>query len=447
MDKYTGLSIGPIFATLMKAKKTREIWLSSYIFSFIMKEIIKKLKENISVDDFVTPYVENNDEFFKNDSVGKFHDRLIYKGEKKYLQKAIDEVLEELAEIISKDLKENKDKIFNYLKEYFKFYIVEIESDEPIKEVYEFLNSQEMFRKISNSKRDYLFEWIKLRKKENSFYNDIDKFKSLPEIAMLEKVEESDDEQKDYQRAIKRLNDRGELKPYHKYVAIVNADGDNLSDSLKRLSVKEVSKKLFDFSNKAVEVIRNYGGDVIYAGGDDLLFFAPVKTKEKDIFKLLKEISDEYKIPNSTISFGVSITFYKFPLYEALNISRDLLYEAKENGKNAIAFKVIKHSGQMFESIVKKDEKFDDFINFINFEEDEAFLHSLYSKISYYKKVLEEIKDNKEMLNNFFEHYFNENYKRYESFLKRVADMIFEYKDIDFVYSALRYMKFLKGEK
>ena len=447
MDKYTGLSIGPIFATLMKAKKTREIWLSSYIFSFIMKEIIKKLKEKISIDDFITPYVEDSENFFKNDSVGKFHDRLIYKGKKQYLEEAIENVLKELAEVISKDLKENKDKILNYLKNYFNFYIVEIESNEPIKEVYEFLDSQEMFRKISNSKKDYLFEWIKLRKEENSFYDNIKRFKSLPEIAMLERVEESDDEQNDFQKAIKRLDERGELKPYHKYVAIINADGDNLSDSLKKMSVKEISKKLFDFSNEAVKIIREYEGDVIYAGGDDLLFFAPVKTKDKDIFKLLKEISDIYEIPNSTISFGVSITFYKFPLYEALNISRSLLYEAKENGKNAIAFRVIKHSGQTFSSIVKKDEKFEKFINFINFEEDEAFLHSLYSKIAYYKMVLDMIKDNKEMLNNFFEHYFNENYKKYEPFLKKVADMIYEYQDIDFVYAAIRYMKFLKGER
>ena len=40
--------------------------------------------------------------FFKNDSVGRFHDRLIYKGKKQYLEEAIENVLKELAEVISK---------------------------------------------------------------------------------------------------------------------------------------------------------------------------------------------------------------------------------------------------------------------------------------------------------------------------------------------------------
>jgi len=39
------------------------------------------------------------------------------------------------------------------------------------------------------------------------------------------------------------------------------------------------------------------------------------------------------------------------------------------------------------------------------------------------------------------------NYKKYEPFLKKVVDMIYEYQDIDFVYAAIRYMKFLKGER
>jgi CRISPR-associated protein Cmr2 len=463
MSKYTGLSIGPIFKTIQKAKKTREIWLSSYIFSYIMKEIIRNLlKKGIKSDDFITPYVENKDNFFENGSVGKFHDRLIYKGDKVFLDGSIEEVLKSLAEIISTDLNEDKENVLDYLKGYFHFFKVEIETDKPIEDIYNFLNSKEMFYEIKNFKKDYLFKWIKLQKNQNSFYKNINKFKSLPEIAMLEKIEGSDDENKDFQKVIKKLDKENRLKPYHKYVAIVNADGDNLSKAIENRDVKEVSKKLFNFSNKAVEKIQSYGGDVIYAGGDDLLFFAPVKTEKSDIFTLLKEISKIYNIENSTISFGVSITFYKFPLNEALNISRNLLNKAKENGKNAIAFEVIKHSGQAFGDVINKNDHFDDVLKFLNYDEDEKFLHSLYSRIFYYKTLLKEIKKDEDKLNNFFEHFFNENYLNYEDFLKEVSKMIYLFRDlkkdekqkeneddetIKFIYSLLRYMKFLKGEK
>jgi len=447
---YSGLSIGPIYETISNAKKTREIWLSSYIFSYLMKEIIKELLNNINEDDFITPYINKADEdFFKDSSVGRFHDRLIYKGKRQYLDEAIKIVLSKLAKVISKDLKVNQEDVNQFLNSYFNFFIVELNTNS-IDEVNKFLNSKEMFYKIVNFDTNYLLKWIALPKNKNYFYNNyVEQFKSLPEIAISEKIENSEDEQKDFQRVIKKLDKEKRLKPYHKYVAIVNADGDNLSKALKKENIKTISKKLFEFSNKAVETIDKYGGNVIYAGGDDLLFFAPVKTDEMDIFELIEEITSKYNITSSTLSFGISISFYKFPLNEALNISRNLLYEAKNSGKNRIAFQVIKHSGQTFDLVVKKDDRFKEFIKFLKFDEDSEFLHSLYSKIYYYEKLLETIKDDKTNLDNFFKNFFNENYSKYEKFLKEVSNMIYLYKEesIKFVYSIIRYMKFLKGDK
>ncbi len=42
--KYIALTIGPIYKTLSSAKKTRELWGGSYIFSYIMKQIISEFK-------------------------------------------------------------------------------------------------------------------------------------------------------------------------------------------------------------------------------------------------------------------------------------------------------------------------------------------------------------------------------------------------------------------
>jgi len=42
---YIALTIGPIYKTLSSAKKTRELWGGSYLFSYIMKQIILEFKE------------------------------------------------------------------------------------------------------------------------------------------------------------------------------------------------------------------------------------------------------------------------------------------------------------------------------------------------------------------------------------------------------------------
>ena len=39
--KYIALTIGPIYKTLKNAKKPKELFARSYIFSYIMKNIIK----------------------------------------------------------------------------------------------------------------------------------------------------------------------------------------------------------------------------------------------------------------------------------------------------------------------------------------------------------------------------------------------------------------------
>ena len=59
MKKYIALTIGPIYKTLANAKKPKELFSSSYIFSYIMREIISKFKDR----EFVTPYIKDNSIF------------------------------------------------------------------------------------------------------------------------------------------------------------------------------------------------------------------------------------------------------------------------------------------------------------------------------------------------------------------------------------------------
>ena len=138
--------------------------------------------------------------------------------------------------------------------------------------------------------------------------------------------------------------------------------GDCLSSLDKDEDITAFSKACLVYDKKAAEMIGAFRGMTIYAGGDDLLFLSPIEGKEgKSIFALCGEINRTFQaevraafagrekiltnIP--TISFGVVVRYYKYPLYEALAGARTLLaYVKGKTEKNAIAVQVEKHSGQ-----------------------------------------------------------------------------------------------------
>jgi CRISPR-associated protein Cmr2 len=170
----------------------------------------------------------------------------------------------------------------------------------------------------------------------------------------------------------------------------------------------------------------------------------------------------------ATLSFGVSINYIKFPLYEALEDSRNQLFsQAKIGEKNNIAFKVTKHSGQSFETVIPKSdtEVYKAFLAFVasieksKLDEDSAnnFLHSIHHKIDSYSVTIKEIAQTKEQLKNFFDNYFNEDeHKKYREFFATLIDFISkvynstyikEDDKLPLVYATLRFVKFVKGDK
>ncbi|MEL7065301.1 MAG: type III-B CRISPR-associated protein Cas10/Cmr2, partial [Bacteroidota bacterium] len=57
--RYIALTIGPVVPTLTSARKTRELWAASYIFSWIMKQVARELKKDPKRQ-FVLPYQEED---------------------------------------------------------------------------------------------------------------------------------------------------------------------------------------------------------------------------------------------------------------------------------------------------------------------------------------------------------------------------------------------------
>ncbi|BDU50902.1 type III-B CRISPR-associated protein Cas10/Cmr2 [Haliovirga abyssi] len=458
MTKYIGVTIGPIVDTISRAKKTRSAWRTSYMFSYIMKKIIWKLKQDNRIE-LILPYSKDDSIYTKPKKAGLFHDRLIIEVKKDFKLKDLveikDSVFEEFAKNAFKDNldKKTKEEFIKYLDTYINFYALEKELDSKdniILEISKYLDVMELQPQICfmqfEENKDYLFDFI------NDVSNDFlekDAFeegyeiKSLPEIAFtdiykksLEKVEEIDkeinkgkeddkypDDEKCYE--IFKESMSAEFKKHHKYYAVVRADGDGIGAIIKELKVKEdyqnFSNILFEFAKESVEEIEIYGGLPIFAGGDDLLFFAPIINSScneyKNIFELTTALSNifEEKLKNlkgktnkkGTLSFGITINYYKYPLYEAYNNSATLLFEKakKYKGKNATAVKLLKGGNKPIEFILSKaeKEKFQEFLKIFNYDnKDKKLIKGVIYTLENQIELLKLIQNDEEKLTNFF---------------------------------------------
>lgn len=445
MPKYIGLTIGPIYKTLSLAKKTRELWGSSYIFSYLMKKILSSIKNDLKRE-IIIPYIDDQI-LTSNNEAGLIHDRLIFKSEEGDYDKLKDIIANILEEIGSEV--HDKDFIFKY----FKLYFCEIEENDDYKQINKKLNKyldnlelQEVF--ISESKGNPLLNYFTNRLANSFLVKDAfgDKrlnFPTLIEIALsdlMDKQENKDELNKclnsgsdeDETKLYENFEKRDILYKYHKYIAVVQADGDDLSKAIEGLadndSFKVLSKALLDFAKNANQLIKDYGGVTVFAGGDDLLFFAPVVNKlvKKNIFVLIKELSELFNESfntlniKPTLSIGLSISYYKFPLNEARDAALEQLKKAKKMlNKNSISFSLLKHSGQQFEAVINKNSTiFSKFMDFVKLEDDSIdsknpgkILSSVAHKIASFEFLLNNLMEDDDLgqkIDNIFENYFNE---------------------------------------
>jgi CRISPR-associated protein Cmr2 len=273
----------------------------------------------------------------------------------------------------------------------------------------------------------------------------------------------------------------------HKYICIVHADGDNIgsiSGSVPTEKLEYLSKQFREFGNKACQSIKNYQGFPVYIGGDDLLFIAPVVSGEKEtktIFDLIKQIDEDFKsitvsdnkgnILNPTMSYGISITYYKYPLYEALEMSRELLSiakELKEKGtdkklKNAIAWTIQKGSGTAVTGVFSKSSEtlykaYQFLIESINVETDKNLVSAVAHKIKDNEELLGLFMgtaNQNERLDAFFKSYLEYETKKADEkiYLDAVKELFKELQSetnniketIKIIYAMLRTAKFIKG--
>ncbi|MCD6448426.1 MAG: type III-B CRISPR-associated protein Cas10/Cmr2 [Thermoplasmata archaeon] len=124
-----------------------------------------------------------------------------------------------------------------------------------------------------------------------------------------------------------------------------------------------ISRAMKDFSlYKVPEIIKEYKGFLVYAGGDDVLALLPtnrVLNAAYEIQKAFKEDFYEIEIngrrkevmglgKRASMSAGIIFAHYKWALYDAVEKVREAEKRAKNKyGRNAFCMTFIKHSGEI----------------------------------------------------------------------------------------------------
>jgi CRISPR-associated protein Cmr2 len=462
--KYSAINIGPIIGTLSMARKPRELWAASFLFSHLMKCIYAEAEQARAI--IISPAKPEQD---KN-KVGIYPDRIYIKGEtdiKTIIREAIWTFYEDLYNA-------GKRSTNNPDLDYFNVMSATCEAEKESTAI-----------ATLNQRLDVLELCYYAADKDaaQTIYNIISKkaFSSLFELATgedklpipeLEKV-----------ASIQR-NGHPEIKEksHHRYFCIVQADGDNVGKTVSHKDLKDgevlrISKELVGFGIKASQKIEEFGGLPIYAGGDDLLFIAPVIGEdgshifslldviETDAFKGVQDVvnsldlkdKDDNKI-EASLSFGVSISYYKYPLYEALETARNLLFGKAKNieQKKAVAWSLRKHSGGTFDAAFSlKDETLKkQFSTLINATTDNDTVSAIAHKLRQEEALVDIVlaSRSQDRLDALFDKVleFDKDKADYFNAVKAIMPTLYKVVGkkgyIQTLYSLLRTAKFIKGE-
>ena len=475
---YYGITVGPISHTINLTSSPGGLWMASFLFSYIVKKLVKKL--TVAGVEILIPTLEDENQSSK---VGSYPDHIIFSGEIEgnQINSIINEVKEEIASMLFECWEKsnegndeyNESSVKDYINKYINIYCVKVgnlNGDEIFCEVSKFLDNLELSRNYIHQdnaffldlfsgeeerKNEYIKNFLEVIKEKENVRSQVrvnrnGRIKKIDEIAKIDGNED------------RKIND---------YYAIVFADGDNMTTTFASLNddkkndngdKKNNDKKVINFSaaclkytKKCAELIGDYGGVTIFAGGDDLLFLAPLANQnDKTLFDLFDEIrkafvdnllkkNDETDNDNKkseetknepTVSFGVAITYKKFPIYEGLQLAQTMLFNyAKTDPKNNLAIKLSKASGQTIGLIFNNDSKSLEIFNKIlknyfikdNTDESRKRVHSVIYLLEKYEDLFDVALDKgEEAIKNFFINmYDNPTQTRYKEFIDEIIEL------------------------
>lgn len=138
------------------------------------------------------------------------------------------------------------------------------------------------------------------------------------------------------------------------YYAILMLDGDHMGRIMRSAGspehCRDFSQALTGFAIEEVSRIveADYHGELIYAGGDDVLALLPTRNVLACAAALNKAYRDVWASlhPDATLSGGIVIAHYKEDLRFALNEVRRAEKDAKSAGRDALTLRVLRRSGE-----------------------------------------------------------------------------------------------------
>ncbi|TWS95555.1 type III-B CRISPR-associated protein Cas10/Cmr2 [Streptococcus sp. sy018] len=462
--KYIGITTGPIFKTIKEAISPTGLWYASKFFSEVTKTLCEHIVYHCPKAIIFSPYfleVETQD-----DGIGKYHDRILFTSPNIEIT-VLDEIVEKTKSKMVSYLTVFKDvdtaQIENFLSDYLQisfciFDEKELDGKNIILTLNKSLDALELMATSKIAEDINYFErlFVGEDKKRNIY---------VQSSLLYQQIAKNENflwqEGKGHFRSITDIA-RGDTEHSLPYFTVVNSDGDKFGRLLTRICqeddenilpleqqvdrICQFSKACLNYAKRAAQMINNRGGMTIYAGGDDLLFLSPVKPvlsicqelqqifwtvfTDNPIFseKLLKELE-------VSLSFGISIHYEKFPLYEAIEESIQLMYKAKNHGGNQIKVNITKHSGQAITlSITNNSLKH--LIQFINVSHlSDEILQSLAYKINnlstlfytIFEQTLIQKWSDKTFVNIFCNYFDNHDQLDFREYLENVLLMYYHY--------------------
>lgn len=475
-DTYIGLTIGPIFDTLSLAFTPAALWAGSYLFSSLTRTICELLVSDyysIPMENIVSPYYDPEEELLnRKDGVGLFHDRVIFRVDEshpfdiKQLENLRSEALWKISEefTIANDYLDTK-TMYDYLNEYIMVSGCRYTDTNAILGSAKRLDSLELAKPfVQQEEINALFAIFVNEGSENTN-------RRIRELPAVRKLEHWQLLNKDGSiRSLPDIASNGvpteKQQKKHNYYAIVRSDGDRMGKILEKLNsddeIRQYSRTCLQFCSKIAETVSLYGGITIYSGGDDLLAILPLESKSSseipDLFSFLKKAGEIFKdsfkglfealnaanktdtvnkmkifdLENDlpTLSFGVSVYYNKFPLYEALQDSQYLLFGvAKDRSSDAdrhdcTAIRFQKHAGQS-EGLLIQNEALNELIALkeiidrgVTDDNGSTVILSALHKLSAFDRFYMAAQD-ETSVTNLFNNFFDADSQSRNSFLKK----------------------------